>query len=205
MPKLYIETNFLVGLAKGQDPAARRLVSAPPPCRVAIPSICFMEALSRFEADAKQWRRHRDQFNLVLRETRRDLESLHAASFVRHLEESLIEADHLQDDIKERLEQTMLWLADHGEQIPLDPVLIRNAMAEPLFEDPTDNLILHTIMQHARANPDSPMAFASENVHDFGSLDVSRQLEPLAIRYFRRIDAALAWLTSQISSASDRS
>lgn len=205
MPTLYIETNFLVGLAKGQDPGARRLVSASPPCRVAIPGICLMEALSRFEADAKQWRRHQEQFNFVLREMRRDLESLHAASFAQHLEESLIDGDNLQNDIKERLGRGMLWLAEHGEPIPVEAVLIRHALAGPLLDDPTDNLILHSVMHHARSNPDGPLAFASENVQDFENLVISQRLASLGIRYFRRVEAALGWLGSQNPGGSGRS
>jgi hypothetical protein len=206
MPTLYIETNFLVGLAKGQDPGGSRLVSAPPPCRVAIPGICLMEALSRFEADAKQWRRHREQFNFVLREAKRDLESLHAASLAQHLEESLLGGEDLQREIRGRLETAMRWLADHAEQVPVGPDLIRDHLDNRLvIEDPTDNLILHSVMYHARSNPDGPLAFASENVQDFESLVISQQLASLGIRYFRRVEAALGWLLSQKPGGSGRS
>ncbi len=49
------------------------------------------------------------------------------------------------------------------------------------------------------------MAFASENVQDFGSYDISQQLAPLGIRYFRRVEAALGWLSTQKPGGSDRS
>ena len=187
MPTLYIETNFLVGVAKGQDPVRRRLTSAPPSFRVAIPSICFMEALSRFEADGKQWRRYQEQFNFVLREAQRDLESLHAASLANHLEESLLEGADLQNDIRERLEKTMLWLAEHAEQIPLEPGLMRNHLEYRLVRgDPTDNLILHTIMHHSRSNRTVPNAFRERECSGFRYCRYKSEIDPLGIRYFRR-------------------
>ena len=47
MVVLYIETNFLMSVAKGQDPQADSLLqNTPSSVRLAIPGICYMEALS---------------------------------------------------------------------------------------------------------------------------------------------------------------
>ena len=47
---LYIETNFLMSIATGRDPKADDLLAQPPEgLRLAIPQVCFMEALSVFK------------------------------------------------------------------------------------------------------------------------------------------------------------
>ncbi|GAA6614529.1 hypothetical protein [Scytonema sp. NUACC26] len=44
---LYIETNFAMSIATGRDPQANQLLlNIPPSIQIAIPSVCFMEALS---------------------------------------------------------------------------------------------------------------------------------------------------------------
>jgi hypothetical protein len=58
---LYIETNFLWSIATGRDPDASSLLTRPPDgLKVAIPQICFMEALSVLNHD----RRQRNQLTL---------------------------------------------------------------------------------------------------------------------------------------------
>ncbi len=172
MPRLYLETNFLMGLVKGQDPEARQLISGPLPVPVVLPGVCFMETLSRFEGDAKQWRRAKEQLNSLLREARRDLESSRASTLAHHLQQSLLEGEELQNDLRKRLADITLWLAGHGELISLDSNSMRDFVEKRLLPDPTDNLILHSIMQHSRSNPDAPCAFVSANFQDFDEPEV---------------------------------
>ncbi len=47
---LYVETNFLMGIAKGQDSQAEDLLrNTPNSVRLAVPSFCFVEALTTLE------------------------------------------------------------------------------------------------------------------------------------------------------------
>lgn len=51
MAILYIETNFVVGAARGQDPDADALLGVPSKAlRILLPSVCVMETLSREES-----------------------------------------------------------------------------------------------------------------------------------------------------------
>jgi hypothetical protein len=51
---LYVETNFLMGIAEGQDPQAEDLLrNTPNSVRLATPSICFVEALTTLEQEEK--------------------------------------------------------------------------------------------------------------------------------------------------------
>lgn len=51
---LYIETNFLMGIAKGQDPQAQNLLlNTPTSIAIVIPSICYVEALTTLEQEEK--------------------------------------------------------------------------------------------------------------------------------------------------------
>jgi hypothetical protein len=65
-------------------------------------------------------------------------------------------------------------------------------------EDPTDNLILTTILQHASSRPSVKKAFLSENSKDFAKNDVKRILEVAEVKYFRDAGNALGWLKSQV-------
>ena len=51
---LYVETNFLMGIAKGQDSQAENLLqNTPISVRLAMPSICYVEALTTLEQEDK--------------------------------------------------------------------------------------------------------------------------------------------------------
>ena len=64
-------------------------------------------------------------------------------------------------------------------------------------EDSTDNLILHTILDHARSSSGDRKGFFSENQNDFNAPGVQDALRAAGVTYFRRADAVLGWLASQ--------
>ena len=60
---LYVETNFPIGIAKGQDPeAAEFLESDSLDVQIAIPGVCVMEAFSVWEFEEKQKKKAHDGF-----------------------------------------------------------------------------------------------------------------------------------------------
>ena len=62
---LYVETNFPMSIATGRDPQANTLLlNTPASVRIAIPSTCFMEALSALEADQKYRRRFGNELSI---------------------------------------------------------------------------------------------------------------------------------------------
>lgn len=198
MSTLYIETNLLVGIAKGREsqppigPA-----TGPRPIRVVVPSVCVMEAFSRFEGESKQWNKVKESVNYHIGEARRDRFSPHAAALLANLEQSIISGDSLLNEIRDRLGKALDWLLADAEIIQLAPDTIRDSLRESLLVDPTDNLIFHAIRRHALADPPGSRAFVSANRRDFGQPDVAIALGMAGVRYFPDLRAAVGWLGAQ--------
>jgi len=65
-----------MSIATGRDPQAYNLLSTPPSSvRIAIPSICCMEALSALEDELKRRNRFENDLNLQISQLRRDVTS----------------------------------------------------------------------------------------------------------------------------------
>lgn len=198
MSTLYIETNLLVGLAKGREPQ-------PPigptgglrPIEVVIPGICVMEAFSQFEAESKQWNKVKESLNYHIGEARRDRFSSHAASLLANLEQSIVSGDSLLNEIRDRLGVALDWLVSNAEIIQVDQETVRDSLNARILDDPTDNLIFHSVLRHAGARPAGPRAFVSANRHDFGQPDVMVALGRAGVRYFPDLRAAVGWLGAQ--------
>jgi len=195
---LYVETNFVIGIAKGQDPEAHFLLASEPlPVRLVVPNLCFIESYSTWNQEQKQRRKFiDDHLAFQTREVKRDRISPRAKSLLAHLEQTQIEGDALINDIKGRLRDTLDLLSQKAEMIALGREIVRDSLAEALIDDPTDNLILWSILSHAREEPGPAKAFLSNNHQDFGLPSVKLVLDRSGIRYFRRTEAALGWLRS---------
>lgn len=91
---LYVETNYPVGFAKGQDPGSDSLAGPDPRAfRLAFPSICFMEALTVLNAETKSRNKFLDELERQIREVGRDGTSPNALSLVAHLKEAQADAE----------------------------------------------------------------------------------------------------------------
>lgn len=119
---LYVETHLIVGLAKGQDRAARVMIDGDaPPFRLVMPGICCMEALSVFERDDKQRRIFRESLVAQFREAQRDLMSVHAAAVAVYLTQAILEFDETTNEIETRLVEALSRISVVAEIIPLAP------------------------------------------------------------------------------------
>ena len=198
---LYVETNFVIGIAKGQDSEAVGLTnSLPPQIRIAIPSVCFMEAFSVLTQESKSRRLFINQMDPHIREAGRDATSRHARELQHHLNQARIEGEALLNDIRYRLHQILGELATNADLIHPSPAILQVALAGRFVEDPTDNLILESILDHARIHPvKMPKAFSSGNSRDFArSGEIDDALSEVGVKYFPRTAAALGWLRSRV-------
>ncbi|MBD2741652.1 hypothetical protein [Coleofasciculus sp. FACHB-1120] len=67
-----------------------------------------------------------------------------------------------------------------------------------LEKDPTDNLILHCILNHARLHPTDRKVFLSANVKEFNTPEVQAALHDASVvKYLVRTQDFLGWLESQ--------
>jgi hypothetical protein len=197
---LYVETGFPIGVAKGQDRDAAALLDVKAPdfsIRILIPSICFMEALSVWESEHKQYNTFMDILTAQLREIGRDVISAQARVLVGHLGQSRVESEIRFGAVQARLNEVLYALTEEAEIINLDADMIRDSLMNDYVDDPTDNLILSCILRHAHLNPLKAKAFFSANHKHFGDPQVCQLLEAAGIKYFRRIDAAVGWLRAQ--------
>ncbi len=200
-PILYVETNFAVGIAKGQDgDATAFLAGLSPEIRVIFPSVCFMETLAVLAFENKQRNKFHEELKRNAREARRDGSSDHAPVLAELLERSVTESDGLFNDIGKRLHLALHSLCERAERIELEIEMVRDCFGDNWLDDPTDNLILASVIHHARRYSLEPKAFASSNHVDFQQPQVTEALETAGVRYFKRTGSAVGWLRSQIPS-----
>lgn len=204
---LYVETNFLISIAKGQDPEADGLLqNTPPSARLAIPNICCVEALSKWGLEQKYSKSFSQQVKLRLNEARRDLTSPNASPLIGYLEGADTKTEDILNDTQARLKQAIDLLIDRVEIIPLSTEIIEEISAIALIRPKTylikndlmDNLILHCILEHAGNHPGETKVFLSGNTNDFGTAAVQEALRGAGVEhYFSRSENFLGWLSSQ--------
>ena len=101
------------------------------------------------------------------------------------------------NDVQTRLFRFVNRAAGILEPIPQTPAVIQRAVTAMLIPDPTDNLILHSILDHSGRSLGAAKAFLTENTRDFGTEDVRAALAAAGIhRPFRSVANVLGWLTS---------
>jgi hypothetical protein len=195
---IYVETNFLMSVAMGREARADDLLAAVSAAvRVAIPSGCYMESFSAFEDEKKRRNWFRAELDKQIVQLRRDTTSANAGTLLRRLEESRIANDQLLNDVQARLFQLVDGAADVLDRIPTTPAVLRAAVGQMLIPDPTDNLILHSITDHANHFPAPRKALLTDNTKDFDSQEVQEALAAVGIgRPFRSVTNLLGWLGS---------
>lgn len=203
---LYVETNFPMAVAKGQDREAHRLLETvlrevdSPSVQLIMPSVCYMEALSVLSYDRKQRGKFQEDLRSQLREVGRDNEGVSASELYALLKSSEVQFGKWLSVVKFKLYQALIDLSRAAVMIDLNADVLHESLQTSLIDDPTDNLILFMILAHARSSPAYAKAFVSDNSNDFGQPDVIKALEDAGVRYFRRTEAALGWLRSQPES-----
>jgi hypothetical protein len=194
---VYLETNFIVGAAKGQDLHVDALFKTGKPIAFKLPAICCMEALSTLEHLRKQTARTMDTLKELSRDAKKDQSSTIAARWVGHIEKSRIDANSYQNQVQQRMLHLLGDLAGRVELIPLDTRMLLEHLYDPVVPDPTDNLILTCIEFDAgRADPAPYRALLSGDRKAFESSDARRLLDRFAIRHFSSTESIVSWLGS---------
>lgn len=204
---LYIETNFLMSIAKGQDPDANTLLeSTPQSVCIAIPGICYVEALSTWETEKKYNQKFELELDKQISEASRNLASPQTKSLIYHLQQSKMEHEALTNDIEVRLKGSIEKTLERANIIQLNEDIIQEISENFLHNPPTltikkdllDNLILRCILNDARLHPREVKVFLSANTKDFGKTAVQEALRDAGINnYFSSTQNFLGWLQSQ--------
>src|SRR4051794_40725013 len=103
MAILYVETNLPVCIAKGRDRNADGLLASASCVAIAMPCICYMEAISHLDYSQRRTRAFLKTFDEPLDGAGRDSTSADAASFRAHLQESKTAGGNWLNDVRARL------------------------------------------------------------------------------------------------------
>lgn len=152
---LYVETNLILAIAKGQDPEAMELLQNPlcSSVRIVIPSICYMEALVAFEEDRQRRESFKKTIDQQLSEARRDETAQDREALVSALSDALVRYGNLLNDVEARFQMAVQAMSSRFEMVHLTPESLVRGMNEQLFpkqKQRRDNLVLHCILHHAR-------------------------------------------------------
>jgi hypothetical protein len=187
-----------MSIVMGRDPVAETLLDGPDAStRLAFPSICYMEALTAIRHEL--W--IRESFGVELDrqvvQVTRNLISPHARSFLAHLAPCLESNSDLLNDLRDRFNQTLDRLSRKAEFIELNTQVIGSSLSARYVDDPTDNLIVCSIVDHAQTHPAETKAFLSGNTKDFGTEKVRKAFRDAGIdKVFAEAANALGWLKS---------
>jgi hypothetical protein len=197
---LYLETNFVVGFATGRSREADALLTGPiGPIQLTIPGVCFMEAFSVLNNEEKSVNNFKRSINVEIHEAKRNIVYPHFPSaLVKQLETALGARERTFNLYEGLLFAAIDGLCRTGEVIESPWTVVYKSLHTILMEDPTDNLILTTILHHANSHPSTVKAFLSENSKDFEKVDVKNALQLAGVKYFRDATNCMGWLNAQI-------
>lgn len=202
--RLYLETNFLMSYATGRDPGtARLLLDCPAGIRRALPACCLMEVLANLEDERKRHNRKIDDYQTALKEAERSIDLPEARPMVIHLREVIVHSAAAFAAFRTRLFDAIDQLsAGHPvDLLTTGPGRYRSGFSISQILDPTDQLILTTILDDASDHPEDRKVFLTENKNCFWEdRDVRQALEAADIRYFQRAARFLQWYEAQAES-----
>jgi PIN domain len=198
---LYVETNLLMGIAKGQEPQAEDfLLNIPTSIHLVMPSICYLEALTTLEQEDKYSQDFLNRLNIQINEAERDKTSQNAKLLRNLLDESRILFNRRKNDIRQRFFTIFNQLSSEAEMIGLNNEIFQESFGRNILEKHIiDKIILECIIHHARLHNNETKVFLSSNSNEFGKREVSEILQNMNIHYFNKTQNFLGWLQSQSS------
>jgi hypothetical protein len=178
-----------MSIATGRTPRASEVLELPPGVQIAIPLVCFMEAHSAFKRVKEAKLKLKDPFPREISDIGRDPD-INAQLFAKALAgaESAL-TDYLEQS-QQRLVEAIRHLASRARLVSSRPAVLQRAHS--YLPDPTDDMIVASIIQDAKEDPHSRMAFFSEDEKlERPTLMVAMQ--QAGVTMLNGIDACLAW------------
>ena len=192
---LYVETNYLMGVATGRYDVAHLAGVTSASKRIAIPHSCFMEALAAVEVVMARRKRLSRLLKVRSEKLRTEIFLPRATSAVARLEDARLENDLVGHDVRQRLLSGIEQIIVDAERVVEGDDVLLAAMREAVIGQPTDNLVLHAIVRDATSRPGVKLAFFTENKRDFTSTELAREmLRGAGVVLHSHHDSAVAWL-----------
>lgn len=193
-----------MGVATGRDSLLDDLLAIPPDkLRIILPTVCVMEALSAFEDEEKRRNRFTQQLDYQISQLRRDITSANASSLLANLESARIKNGDLLDDVEFRLNAAMQKICSgRVELLPLMTEAIRGSMASQDIDEPTDNLILAIIKNHAHSISPGKKVLLTGNTKDFHVPEIKQSLESEGfVKLFSDTRNFIGWFNAEVKRA----
>jgi hypothetical protein len=202
MITLYIETNFFIDFAKKQDQETENLVNSQYPevttkIKIVTPAICCMESLSVLESERNRSNRFKKNLDDEVSKLKGDRNSTYSGDIKLYLRQAIIKNNERINEINTRLFDVLEWATNNVELTQLKPDILNTSLENEFIADPTDNLILHCILDHAKTSANEQKVFLSGNHTDFGTPEIKQILREAGIRYFIKTGDFLGWSRSQ--------
>lgn len=222
MAALYVETNLLIAVATGRAPLAHILLDMDArPVRIAIPGICFFEALQWMEGETKRRAELKRKFKEQIQEVKRDVSGTPeldsklaeqirvverdalgvADELIFHLKKAAIHNDSFLQLINDRLFWAIEKLSARAEILAVTPADLEASRNENLIPDLTDNLILHSVLAHARSSPEVDKAIFTENKSDFRRPEARKAMDAANLTYIATPKDMMRWVDSRPGAA----
>lgn len=183
--------------ATGWDPSTTRLLlDCPAGIRRGLPACCLMEVLANLEDERKRQNRNIDGNQTALKEAERSVELAEIRPMIIHLREVIAHSAAAFAAFRTRLFDAIDQLsAGHPvDLLTTGPGRYRSGSSISQDLDPTDQLILTTILDDARDHPNDQKVLLTENKNCFWEdRDVRQAPEGAGIRYFQRASRFLEW------------
>lgn len=197
---LYVETNLIIGIAKGQDASAEDLLlNIPSAISIVIPSICFLEARMTLQQKEKYNQDFISKLIMQISEAERDVTSEKARLLYAQLQQSKVSFMERINDTKNRFKFAYDKLANNAEEIPLGITAIQDSVGRGILDDKhlIDKIILECIIYHVRLHHNTIKAFLSFNTQEFSQRKVTNLMRDANIQYFSKTTNFLGWLQAQ--------
>lgn len=160
-----------------------------------------MEAFSAFEDERKRHNRFVGDLEQKIGQLKRNDVSLRVHPLIDQVGKVVEELEGVFNEAQVRLYGAIETLRTSAELIGLTPEILGTSLTQPLINDPTDDLILACILDHANSHPSETKALLSENRKDFDEKPYAKlALEGAGVKYFALASKFLEWHRSQSES-----
>ncbi len=198
---LYIETNLIMAIAKGQDEQAEQLLNnIPANICLMIPSICYMEAIVALQNERKRRKDFLNNVKLEITESERSLTS-DVSSLVNDLEKARLAYDQFLNEFEGRFLDAITLVRTKVTSIDLPLNSLIATLTDPILSKEKqlrDNLILQCILDHAQLHQTEQKVLLTSNSVEFGKPEVQQILQQFGIiKYFTNTKSFMGWLGSQ--------
>jgi len=200
---LYVETNLIMAIAKGQDKEAEEMLKYPPTgVDLIMPSLCYMEAIIALENERKQRTIFLNHLDIQINEESRNLVQ-HPSLLLTKLREAKLSYEKSLNDFHQCFVDAINLVCNCHQLnlIELRKDSIVKTFNQPIFKKDKqlrDNLILQCILDHAQQYPSLQKALLTNNSKEFGKQDIKEILQEAGInKYFPKTADFLGWFKSQ--------